>query len=74
MPIKNFESVTKSEEKVLKLVGEGMDNTEIAEFLHISVHTVRSHMKILYDKLRCKDRVKLALFSYKFFRRRDHEN
>jgi DNA-binding NarL/FixJ family response regulator len=66
--------LSKSEKKVLKLVGEGMNNAEIGESLNISYYTVRSHMKNIYDKLQYKDRVKLALFSYKFFRRRDNEN
>ena len=66
--------LSKSEKKVLKLVGEGMNNAEIGEALNISYYTVRSHMKNIYDKLQYKDRVKLALFSYKFFRRKDNEN
>ena len=66
--------LSKSEKKVLKLVGEGMNNAEIGEVLNISYYTVRSHMKNIYEKLQYKDRVKLALFSYKFFRRKDNEN
>ena len=67
-------TLSKCEKNVLKLVGEGMNNAEIGSVLHITVNTVRSHMKKIYRKLQYKNRVKLALFSYKFFRRRDNEN
>jgi len=69
-----FYILSKCEKDVLKLVGEGMNNAEIGESLNISYYTVRSHMKNIYDKLQYKDRVKLALFSYKFFRRKDNED
>ena len=69
-----FCTLTESEKRVLRLVGEGMNNAEIAEVLYIKENTVRAHMKKIYRKLQYKDRVKLALFSYKFFRRRDNEN
>lgn len=63
-----YYTLSKCERNVLKLVGEGMNNAEIGEALNISYYTVRSHMKNIYDKLQYKDRVKLALFSYKFFK------
>jgi len=68
-------TLRKSEKRVLRLVGEGMNNTEIAEALYITVNTVRSHMKEIYSKLpQYRDRVKLALFSYKFFKEQTDEN
>ena len=65
---RGYYTLSKCEKNVLKLVGEGMNNVEIGEILNISYYTVRNHMKNIYDKLRYKDRVKLALFSYKFFK------
>lgn len=69
-----YHTLSKCEKNVLKLVGEGMNNPEIGEALNISVHTVRSHLKNIYQKLQYKDRVKLALFSYKFFKEANIEN
>lgn len=71
---KGYYSLSKCEKNVLKLVGEGMDNKEIEKLLNISYCTVRGHMKNIYKKLQYKNRVKLALFSYKFFRRKENEN
>ena len=67
-------TLTKSQKKVLKLVGEGMNNAEIAGALFITLNTVRSHIKAIYRKLQYRDRVKLALFSYKFFKEKTNEN
>ena len=68
-------TLSKCEKNVLKLVGEGMNNAEIGEALYVAISTVRSHMKKIYSKLpQYEDRVKLALFSYKIFKKRDDEN
>ena len=67
--------LTVREEMVLRLVGEGMNNTEIAEALFITLNTVRGHMKAIYKKLpQYRNRVNLALFSYKFFKEQTDEN
>lgn len=46
-----WETVTKREREVLKLIAEGYRNKEIAEFLHISVKTVEKHRSNLMEKL-----------------------
>jgi len=66
--------LTIREEAVLRLIGSGMNNTEIAKALFISINTVRSHLKKIYAKLQCQDRIKLALFSYRFFKEHINEN
>jgi DNA-binding NarL/FixJ family response regulator len=46
-----WESLTPREKEVLKLIGEGYRNKEIAEFLFISVKTVERHRANLMGKL-----------------------
>jgi DNA-binding NarL/FixJ family response regulator len=43
--------LTQRELEVLQLIAEGMNDRMTAESLHISEHTVRSHIKNLYRKL-----------------------
>ncbi len=45
------ETLTQRELEVLKQIAEGDNDRTIAESLHISEHTVRSHIKNLYRKL-----------------------
>ncbi len=47
------------ETDVLKLLVEGRTNVEIAENLHISVNTVKSHIKSLYKKSEVTSRIQL---------------
>ena len=49
-----------AEQTVLSLVGEGLDNGQIAEHLAISKRTVESHLAKLYAKLDVKGRVALG--------------
>jgi len=43
--------LTKREHEVLRLVAKGFSYQEIAESLHLSIHTVTSHIKHIYRKL-----------------------
>lgn len=45
------EKLTEREEEVLRLLAEGRSNRAVAEALPISEHTVRSHVRSIYDKL-----------------------
>lgn len=45
------------EDQVLRLASERMANQEIAEFLGISVHTVKNHMSNIFVKLGVKRRI-----------------
>jgi len=44
------------EEEVLKLLSEGYANKEIADCLKLSVDTVRSHLKHVYEKIHVRSR------------------
>lgn len=46
-----WDTVTRREREVLKLLAEGYLNKEIAEFLHISVKTVEKHRANIMNKL-----------------------
>ena len=46
-----WDTVTQREREVLKLLGEGYQNKEIAELLHISVKTVEKHRANIMGKL-----------------------
>lgn len=51
------QSLTTAEKQVLKLLGQGMKNKEISEFLNISLNTVAYHTKNIYQKLGVNSRI-----------------
>ncbi len=51
------------EQEVLVLAASGASNKEIAEKLFISVHTVRSHMRKILDKLQLNSRREASSFA-----------
>ena len=56
--------ITYRERQVLKLVGLGMSNAEIAAALHITVGTAKTHVARLLAKLDARDRVQLVIAAY----------
>lgn len=63
-PRQPIESLTGREEDVLRLVAQGRTNAEIADEMHVSVSTVKSHVAALMTKLQARNRVELALWAY----------
>jgi DNA-binding NarL/FixJ family response regulator len=61
-PSKPLASLTQQELRILRLVGQGLGNSGIAEAVGISEATVRSHLKTLYRKLSLTSRA--AAVSY----------
>lgn len=55
--------LTEREEEVLALVARGMSNRDIAEQLHVSETTVRTHVSHILSKVGVKNRVQAALFA-----------
>jgi DNA-binding NarL/FixJ family response regulator len=49
-------SITTREEETLVLLTKGYSNKEIAENLHLSIETVRSHLKNIYTKMHVRSR------------------
>jgi DNA-binding NarL/FixJ family response regulator len=56
--------VTDREEEVLLAVSRGLTNTEIADTLHISLSTVKTHLASLMAKLGARNRVEIAMWAY----------
>ena len=63
---KLMESVrmTKRERQVIELVSEGMTNKEIAQRLHLSTYTVKSHVHNILEKLALHTRVQIAKYAH----------
>jgi DNA-binding NarL/FixJ family response regulator len=59
-----LDRVTERERDVLTLIGRGLSNTEIAEHLHISIATTRTHVGHLLAKLHARDRAQLVITAY----------
>jgi DNA-binding NarL/FixJ family response regulator len=56
--------ITDREREVLRLVGLGMSNAEIAAALHITAGTAKTHVARLLAKLDARDRVQLVITAY----------
>jgi DNA-binding NarL/FixJ family response regulator len=56
--------LTNRERQVIDLLGEGMSNKEIATQLHIAVHTVKSHVHNVLEKLALHSRLEVAAFTH----------
>ncbi|MHB8126220.1 MAG: response regulator transcription factor [Desulfitobacteriaceae bacterium] len=54
--------ISQRELEVLKLVGDGLSNREIAESLNLSEGTTRNYVTGLLEKLGFRDRTQLAIF------------
>ena len=59
-----IEPLTNREEAVLDSVARGRTNSEIADDLHISISTVKTHLASLLRKLDARNRVELAMWAY----------
>ncbi|MFD6698379.1 MULTISPECIES: response regulator [unclassified Microbacterium] len=59
-----LEGITEREREVLRLVGLGMTNDEIAERLFLSPLTAKTHVSRIMAKLHARDRVHLVVIAY----------
>jgi two-component system nitrate/nitrite response regulator NarL len=62
----NIEQLTPREMEVLKALGKGMSNKEIAQSLHMSVDTERTHMMNILSKLGVHSRLQALLFAARY--------
>lgn len=60
-----FTTLTTRELEVLKLIADGLSNSEITEHLVISLHTVKGHVSNILSKLHLADRTQAAVYAWK---------
>ena len=58
-------SLTERERQVLVLVAAGLSNHAIAEQLHVSPWTVKTHVNRIMTKLGARDRAQLVVIAYR---------
>jgi DNA-binding NarL/FixJ family response regulator len=63
-PAQPTEPLTSREEEVLVTVAQGWTNSEIADDLHISLSTVKTHLASLMRKLGARNRVEIAIWAH----------
>lgn len=56
-------SLTVREREIISLLGEGLSNRDIAERLHIAIHTVKSHVHNVLEKLSLRSRLEVVALS-----------
>ncbi|KFE68469.1 response regulator transcription factor [Hyalangium minutum] len=61
VPLQWRELFTPKELEVVEWMLRGVDNLSIAEQLHLSINTVKTHQKNIYAKLLVPNRAKLIL-------------
>ncbi|WP_133053716.1 helix-turn-helix domain-containing protein, partial [Mycolicibacillus trivialis] len=59
-PAQGWDALTPAECEVVRLVGEGLSNKEVAARLFVSPRTVQTHLTHVYAKLGATSRVQLA--------------
>ena len=52
-------------QQLLRLVGQGLRNSEIAEQMHLSEATVRTYVSRLLQATNCDSRAQLVAFAYR---------
>lgn len=56
--------LTSREIEIIELLGEGLSNKELATRLNIAVHTVKSHVHNVLEKLALRSRLEVAAFAH----------
>jgi len=61
---RNLDALTDREQEILRLMASGLSNAELAEQLHLSETTVKTHVSAVLRKLRVRDRVQAVIAAY----------
>jgi len=62
--LKEAVRMTAREREVIGFLGEGLANKEIAQKIHVSTYTVKSHIHNIMEKLALHTRLEIANYSY----------
>ena len=62
-PVLEAVKLTQRERQVVDLIGDGLSNKEIAATMHIAIHTVKSHVHNVLEKLALHTRLEVAAFT-----------
>ncbi|MBI2888290.1 MAG: response regulator transcription factor [Chloroflexi bacterium] len=60
---KSFETLTHREREILRLIGQGLTNHQIAERLVVSINTVQTHRLHIMEKLNLHNRAQLMQYA-----------
>jgi DNA-binding NarL/FixJ family response regulator len=66
-------ALTEQQWRVLRLVGEGLSNKAIATTLGIAFHTVRKHVRVVFERLGVHNRTEAAMAARDLLNNRDGE-
>ncbi|EDZ96713.1 MAG: response regulator transcription factor [Limnospira sp. PMC 1291.21] len=69
----NLQDLTPRELEVLRLIGKGYSNREIAQELFISERTVKNHVSSILSSLNLRDRTQVALLANQYPILSDHQ-
>ena len=64
VPPSGLAELTVREREVMALAAQGCSNDQIAARLHLSTHTVRTHIQRAMTKLHARDRAQLVVIAY----------
>lgn len=65
----NLDALTPTEWRILRLLGKGLSNNEIAHELTMSPNTLRTHLKSIYRKLNLPSRSAAVAFAAQLYQR-----
>jgi len=63
-PLKEAVKMTRREQEIIALIGQGMSNKEIAQNLNLATYTIKSHVHNILEKLALHSRLQVAAYSH----------